>query len=538
MMAAGLVGGGRVANLGRLAAVVGVGASKVSKVRITTKSLGNFKTARVSSSMVPGKRLLQRCHSCANNNAARANYGHGGPIIIRCYRPTMTMTRNVKSNLKMTTSSSASRRQSSTKSQQKRSSTTFRHRNHHHHQHATPTSHPILRLLLQSLQHALLKPRSLPLPRYISPQHYSFTLSEVFGHSSFILVAASYATQDFLELRVMAVLGSTSMLFFTYFHPHGRVLWLPLKWNLLFIAINSYRVGKVLFDRFMADGLCDELKEFREEHLNVVDVVDWYKLVRISEEEVFEEGDLVLQQGRANHFIRIVLEGELEVLRDGTLTYVVEKGNFVSESGLHAGLMLTGSIESCGTIVCGPPFDPTESDNNNNNCNGDNTQHHHRRENRVRCLRWNRNELMELLENDKGLRNALQAALSWDIVRKLKMQRKMLSEGRVKDPTVWTKKREDQGISRYASILQNMLHHPEEFGDMSEVLAKYRRIHHVGDEDHKRALAKCGWTEEEFRSGKRHDVEDDEDIDAEEFESARWRRVKRYSSKVVRSLLQ
>ena len=72
---------------------------------------------------------------------------------------------------------------------------------------ATPTSHPLLRLFLQSLQHTLLKPRSLPLPRYISPQHFTFTLSECFGHSSFILVAASYYSQDFLELRIMAVLG-------------------------------------------------------------------------------------------------------------------------------------------------------------------------------------------------------------------------------------------------------------------------------------------------------------------------------------------
>ena len=52
---------------------------------------------------------------------------------------------------------------------------------------ATRTSHPILRLLHQSLQHTLLKPRSLPLPRYISPQHFTFTLSELCGHSSFIL---------------------------------------------------------------------------------------------------------------------------------------------------------------------------------------------------------------------------------------------------------------------------------------------------------------------------------------------------------------
>ncbi len=144
----------------------------------------------------------------------------------------------------------------------------------------------------------LLKPRSLPLPRYISPQHYSFTLSEAFGHASFILVAASYITQDFVQLRVMAILGSTAMLVFTYFHPHGRVLWLPLKWNALFIAINSWRVGKVYYYRYRAENLSDEMKEFRREHLGVFDMVDYYKLISMGVEEVFEEGDLIIHQVR------------------------------------------------------------------------------------------------------------------------------------------------------------------------------------------------------------------------------------------------
>lgn len=145
--------------------------------------------------------------------------------------------------------------------------------------------------------------------------------------------------------------------------------------------------------------------------------------------------------------------------------------------------------------------------------------------------------MVELLEdssdNDmRGLCNALKTALSWDIVRKLKMQRHMLTEGRVKDPTSWSKKREDQGISRYASILQNMLRHPEEFSDMCDVLTKYRRIHRIDDVDHMRALAKCGWTEEEFQSGKKKMIVEEEDDDIP------WRGVKRYSSKLVRSLLQ
>lgn len=206
---------------------------------------------------------------------------------------------------------------------------------------------------------------------------------------------------------------------------------------------------------------------------------------------------------------------------------VLEKGNFVSEGGLHAGLMLRGSIESCGTIVVAPPFDPTGNNNTQSN-----------NKNRVRCLRWNRGDLRELLENDKGLRNALKAALSWDIVRKLKTQRHMLVEGRVKDPTVWTVKREDQGISRYASILQNMLQHPDEFQCMAEVLTKYRHIHHIDDDAHQKALNKCGWTEEEFLLGRKEEeyqLLDDDDIEEEEYEHGRWRKVERYRSKIVRS---
>ncbi len=165
---------------------------------------------------------------------------------------------------------------------------------------ATQSMHPQesrLNPLIQSLTNTLLKPRSIPLiPRWISPQHYSFNLSECFGHSSFILVALSYYSDDFLQLRLMAVLGSTSMLVFTYFHPHGRILWLPLKWNLLFIAINSYRIGKVLLDRWKAEKMDPGLKKFREDHLYVMDGVDFLKLVKIAKEEVFEEGDVVLLQ--------------------------------------------------------------------------------------------------------------------------------------------------------------------------------------------------------------------------------------------------
>ena len=205
--------------------------------------------------------------------------------------------------------------------------------------------------LIDSLRSVLLKPRTVPVPRWVSPQHYTITLSEVFGHASFILVAASYAVDDFLHLRIIAVAGSTAMLFFTYFHPHGRVLWLPFKWNVLFIAINSYRIGKVYLDRWFANQLSPELLEIRDNHFYVLDPVDFSKLVHLSREETFQEGDVVTRQGQLNRYIRLVVDGELQVFRDGISTYYLEEGNFVSESGLHAGLLLHGKVESCCTIV-------------------------------------------------------------------------------------------------------------------------------------------------------------------------------------------
>jgi CRP-like cAMP-binding protein len=308
------------------------------------------------------------------------------------------------------------------------------------------------------LQHKLLQPRIIPIPRWISPRSYSFTLSECFGHASFILVAISYATDDFLLLRIIAVAGSTSMLFFTYFHPHGRVLWLPFQWNFLFILINAYRIGNSLYYKYVGHFLLSEdKKRVRDEYFAIMDTSDFAKLCSIAEEEEFRDGEMVVFQGQKNPYVRMVIEGELDVLRDGIKTYTLEEGNFISESGLHAGLFLSGTLESCCTIVA----------------------QRDEKQMKARCLKWDRTELISLLKQNSGLRRSLKAVLSWDIVRKLKQQRHTIAEGTGEgaDPRFCNQKRQEQGEDRYAAILQNMLQHPEYFRKRKSELDHYRRIH-------------------------------------------------------------
>lgn len=187
-------------------------------------------------------------------------------------------------------------------------------------------------------------------------------------------------------------------------------------------------------------------------------------------------------KGNLNRYIRLVVDGELNCLRDGVRTYNLEEGNFVSESGLHAGLFLRGKIEANCTIAAA-------------------------KKTKVVC--WDRNELMDFLQREKTTRSALKAALSWDIVRKLKGQRQLLGEGKIENPELWTQKRNEQNKHRYAAILQNMLYHPKYLKERKEELTKYRMIHHIDDEAHRMALKQCGWTVEEFDAGFKKGFEDE-----------------------------
>ena len=383
------------------------------------------------------------------------------------------------------------------------------------------------------LGHVLLKPRTVPIPRWISPKHYSITLSECLGHASFLLVAASYATDDFILLRTIAVMGSTAMVFFVYFHPNGKVLWLPFRWNVLFIGINLYRIGYTYYETYMAHRHLPPIyQQIREDHYWNVDPVDFYKLVQLAQEEFYYPGDVILTQGELNPDIHLVVKGNLDVYRDGIKTYPLEEGNFISESGLHAGLMLTGVVASNSTIIAtttpssssskvqGRLTQDMDVDNDYKNgsriknnsmsittsthsSRGDHTSSSSSKTSPIILLKWNRTQLMHLLEKEKHLRNSLKASLTWDIVRKLKGQRQMLARHEVSDPELWTVKRNEQNEDRYAAILLNMSTHPEYFTQRKRELDKYRIVHHIDDEHHRLALQKWGWTEEEYKMGKK-----------------------------------
>ena len=343
------------------------------------------------------------------------------------------------------------------------------------------------------------QPRRIPVPRWISPELVTFQYSECFGHLSFIFVAISYAVDDFLELRLMAIAGSSAMLVFTYFHPHGRILWLPFRWNFVFVALNSWRVAKVGLDHYRSGQLNPKVDALYENHFgDTIAKTDFARVVQLATLESFEPGETVVAQECENRYVRLVVAGDLAVDRDGQTTYWLREGQFVSETGMHAGLGLRGRVTSCCTVKA------VESPE------------------RVHLLRWDRTELMHFLELHKSTYRALQACLSWDIVSKLKSQRVLLASGHIEDPEYWTLKRREQSLARYSAILRNMLAHPGYLNERKEKLSKYREIHQVGDIDHETALKSIGWTLAEFESGYKEGQVDEDALELEKLGWQRW----------------
>jgi len=251
-------------------------------------------------------------------------------------------------------------------------------------------------------------------------------VSELFGHLSFVLLAFSYTLSDLLPLRVLAVSSSTAMTFFAYFHPHGRILYLPFRWNCLFIVINVAQIVKILAEDMRAYMLDEGSKQLWRDHLQAMDLIDFAKLLTICSQVTYKKNEVMFEQGEKNDYMFLVIEGEIACQVDGVQTYSLNGGNFVAEAALHAGALIKDAVAVSATAVA---LEPTT------------------------VLKMHRRELIELLEKNPSLKKSLQNALTWDIVSKLKRQRHALvASDMVSERTRnWTEKRNKMTEERYAS---------------------------------------------------------------------------------------
>jgi CRP-like cAMP-binding protein len=302
------------------------------------------------------------------------------------------------------------------------------------------------------------------------------SLSELCGHLSFAFMSVSYLVSDILWLRASAIAAGSAMIAFNYWHPHGRPLWLPLRWNLLFIGINSVQIAYILTERNAANKLSEDEKVLYSTTFQPVGLskLEYKRFLRKAKGEwiTFKPGQHLTFEGAPSNHVMVVLSGEADVSVRKEKVYELGPGQFIGENGLHVGLRFTHGLKTTATVTA---------------------------KSETKCLSWRRGSLIDALEEDESTGRAVQQAIAADLLRKLNRMSDTAEQ------QASNKSHAEKLHVKQEFMYSNLLKQALSSGKITEYqkinLLRFRQLHNVHEPEHLDALAQAGWTLEEFERG-------------------------------------
>ena len=137
-------------------------------------------------------------------------------------------------------------------------------------------------------------------------------------------------------MRILATTSCSLQILFSTFHPVGKVLWLPLRWNAFYVTVNAFYVARLVAERWI-DLSAEERSIYTKFGFDeVMDESDFQRLIRRAHVETVSERTTVMVRGEPNEQLILLLDGaaELELGEEGVI--VARRGAMLGEvSFLH-----------------------------------------------------------------------------------------------------------------------------------------------------------------------------------------------------------
>jgi CRP-like cAMP-binding protein len=188
-------------------------------------------------------------------------------------------------------------------------------------------------------------PLPFPLKRYQGNRYImNYTLSNLAGHASFVGLALSYLESDFLHLRLYAIYGISMSIIFQYYRQVP--LWIPIRWNTLFLLINAIMIVLLLIEENEAMNMTPQeaeiLRNVFSNHGHMK-AVDFRQLMSIAKKRDIQRGEKLVSQGVENNHIHLVYGGMFAVIRDQKTIANIMKSQFVGEMSFLSWELSVGS---------------------------------------------------------------------------------------------------------------------------------------------------------------------------------------------------
>jgi hypothetical protein len=155
-----------------------------------------------------------------------------------------------------------------------------------------------------------------------------FSLSNLPGHVSYVLIAVSYWMTNILWLRLVAVIGLA--LEIVYFFLSGGDLRAGIGWDLVFIGINLYQIYRLVNDR-LSLRLPQADRELLRRVLTGLDDAQIARLLVASNFYDIPEGTMLAEENQELQTLFFICSGRVKVSIAGREVSHLEGGNFVGE---------------------------------------------------------------------------------------------------------------------------------------------------------------------------------------------------------------
>ncbi|MCB1486929.1 MAG: cyclic nucleotide-binding domain-containing protein [Bauldia sp.] len=149
---------------------------------------------------------------------------------------------------------------------------------------------------------------------------------EILLNVTYILYLLAYSVRDILWLRILAVVAGITALPYYYFRPDP--IWPPVAWGLVFIAINSFWIAKLLMERRPVKFSDDERRLYQLAFRNMSEH-EAAGLFRLGTWTTVPTGSLLLEQGKPVEALSLIASGKTSVEFDGAPVDTVGEGRFL-----------------------------------------------------------------------------------------------------------------------------------------------------------------------------------------------------------------
>ncbi|CAM9362141.1 unnamed protein product, partial [Hapterophycus canaliculatus] len=363
------------------------------------------------------------------------------------------------------------------------------------------------------------------------------TVGSMCGHAGLGVLALCYLETDALTLREIVICGSSLNLFFSYYR--SPPLWISIKWNALFLAINAALIALMWKEDKDAEehGKDPEQARIFQDVFAPVELtpVEFMQLMALAQRRVVLQGNDINQEGRPHEEMFLITEGTADVRSEGEAVCRLEPGGFVGSMAFNR-LIQESPLSSHAAAVPAPEREDDSRDQPEsvfldnfvigdgeykyggkgvfqvtkeafyNVLRGDSVvgkvamslvpdvvegrkdlEKMERSRNTVTATSdvvvyvWDQHALRAFIKRRPLIGACLQKAISEDFVNKVDQSR--------------------GHQARYRLLLEEALDGGEINVTEKRKLQRYRDIHNVSLEHHKRFLEGRGWTEEEFDVG-------------------------------------